>query len=183
MSDKTYFQYYYQNNREKKIAQAAEWQRENSEHRRGYMREYAKQNPDKFKRTDEQQAEYNKKRRERYAKDAEFRNSIKQKTKDWQSNNPEKRFAQRLKKYGITPECYHRMFDEQSGACAICKTTDPGDKASGRFFVDHCHTTGNVRGLLCNNCNFGIGQFRDNTSTLLAAIRYIEQASERQGSD
>ena len=58
----------------------------------------------------------------------------------------------------------------QDGRCAICGAV------SGRLFVDHCHTTGNVRGLLCVACNNALGQFRDSVSALRRAIDYLEQS-------
>ena len=73
-----------------------------------------------------------------------------------------------VKKYGITPEQYAQMFADQGGACAVCRK--PQDK---KLSVDHCHTTGAVRGLLCTNCNVGIGYFQDKPGLLEEAIRYL----------
>jgi len=56
-----------------------------------------------------------------------------------------------LQKYGLTSETYQQMLLKQEGKCAICK--DLLEKPC----IDHCHTTGKVRGLLCNNCNFALG--------------------------
>lgn len=75
--------------------------------------------------------------------------------------------------YGLTLEDFDRMLAAQGGACAICKTCVPG--GPGRFSVDHCHTTGRVRGLLCNNCNRGIGGLKDDANLLRAAIAYLEE--------
>lgn len=74
-----------------------------------------------------------------------------------------------VKRYGITTDDYTRMFEEQDGACAICKRP-PTDK---RLAIDHCHTTGKVRGLLCGPCNVSLGQFGDNPRTLLEAAKYL----------
>ena len=79
---------------------------------------------------------------------------------------------QLLKKYGLTFEDYKVLFDSQRGVCAICK--EP--QLVGRLCVDHCHTTGVVRGLLCFTCNFLIGQAKDNKTILEAAIRYLERS-------
>ena len=76
------------------------------------------------------------------------------------------------KTYGITLEQYDQMLTEQGGGCAICGTTEPKGK-NGRFHVDHCHTEGHIRGLLCHACNLGLGHFKDNVKTLAKAIEYL----------
>lgn len=76
--------------------------------------------------------------------------------------------------YGLTLEDFDRMLEMQGGACAICKTTTPGGRG-GRFHVDHCHKTGAVRGLLCCNCNRGIGALKDDVALLQRAVVYLEE--------
>jgi hypothetical protein len=71
------------------------------------------------------------------------------------------------KKYNITPKVYTDMVLIQGSCCAVCKTS------SLKLHVDHNHTTGKVRGLLCSNCNRGIGLLKDNTQILLNAAEYI----------
>jgi hypothetical protein len=72
--------------------------------------------------------------------------------------------------YGLTVEAYYAMLAAQGGVCAICGVDNPCKKRSTRdtaaqaFFVDHCHKTGKVRGLLCNHCNQAIGFLRDNAN-------------------
>lgn len=73
--------------------------------------------------------------------------------------------------WGMTPEDYHRMLSGQGGGCAICGTFDP--RGRGRFHVDHDHATGRIRGLLCNECNFGLGKFGDNPELLRRALAYL----------
>lgn len=73
------------------------------------------------------------------------------------------------KKYGITVEQYDEMVAAQDGRCAIC-----GD-APEQLYVDHCHSTGVVRGLLCHGCNSGIGFLRDHPEILTAAIGYLSR--------
>ena len=76
------------------------------------------------------------------------------------------------KKYGITPEDWDNMFATQGGGCAICK----GSCSTGRkLAVDHCHTTGAVRGLLCARCNQGLGYFEDDADRLDAATKYLRR--------
>lgn len=82
-----------------------------------------------------------------------------------------------LNQYGITAADYDRMLADQGGACAIC-----GALSGGRWetlAVDHCHTTGRVRGLLCTPCNQGIGLLRDSVERIHAAISYLEAARVR----
>jgi len=74
-------------------------------------------------------------------------------------------------RYGITLEDYNNMYEAQSGLCAICF------KSSGarRLSVDHNHTTGAVRGLLCHRCNTSLGLLNDDVNVLLSAIKYLGQ--------
>lgn len=99
---------------------------------------------------------------ERYHTDPEVRKSF------WARNL--------RRKFGITVEQYEEMLEAQEGGCAICGTTDCQAKTGkSRLAVDHDHDTGKVRGLLCNHCNAGLGAFRDNTTLLEKAIKYLEE--------
>jgi len=90
--------------------------------------------------------------------------------------NPERTKNNDLKRlYGITLNEYNQMLTEQNNQCAVCHTTDPGGK-HGKFMVDHCHTTGKVRGLLCKRCNIALGEVGDNISTLQKMIEYLAAA-------
>jgi predicted nucleic acid-binding Zn ribbon protein len=75
--------------------------------------------------------------------------------------------------YGITAEEYDALLAAQEGRCAICGSPDWPGKGN-RPHIDHDHETGRIRGLLCNNCNTGLGQFKDDPQRLRAAIRYLE---------
>lgn len=80
----------------------------------------------------------------------------------------------RLKReYGLTPEDYERMLEDQNGVCAICLKTDV--VTGRRLAVDHCHKTGVVRGLLCSQCNTAIGRFEDDTEVIERAIAYLNK--------
>jgi hypothetical protein len=76
-------------------------------------------------------------------------------------------------KYGITLDKYKTMLIAQNHSCAICKTKDPMGP-TGEFVVDHCHTSGKVRGLLCNHCNTGLGKLGDTVESLEKAISYLK---------
>ena len=76
-------------------------------------------------------------------------------------------------RFGITREQYDEILEAQGGVCAICKEVCNSGR---RLAVDHDHETGEVRGLLCGNCNTAIGKFHDNTDYLRAAIAYLENS-------
>lgn len=78
------------------------------------------------------------------------------------------------RQYGISLEDYDNMLAAQNGGCAICGTTTPSNRTMF-FAVDHCHTTGVVRGLLCTKCNRGLGLFNDDTARLRNAVGYLER--------
>lgn len=73
--------------------------------------------------------------------------------------------------YGISMDEYNDLFEKQKGCCAICKKHQTEIKK--RLHVDHCHTTGKVRGLLCFSCNNALGQLNDDIELLKAAITYL----------
>lgn len=81
------------------------------------------------------------------------------------------------RQYGLTTETYTSMFIEHDYKCAICGT--PNGPKFSKLVVDHCHTTGAVRGLLCRTCNAALGGFKDDITTLAKAIKYLEDANER----
>ena len=83
--------------------------------------------------------------------------------------NPERSRADNLRKYSLTPEGYVALVSAQGGRCAICRRPSGLD-------VDHDHTSGKVRGLLCGSCNRGIGLFKDDPERLSSAIAYLKGA-------
>jgi hypothetical protein len=74
--------------------------------------------------------------------------------------------------YGITLDQYHDLLVAQSNGCAICGRTQEPD--GRRLAIDHCHVSGNVRGILCNNCNNGLGSFGDSIEGMQKAIDYLK---------
>jgi hypothetical protein len=74
-------------------------------------------------------------------------------------------------KYGLTPEAYQALLDSQNGACAICLKTSNGKLP---LCVDHCHTTGTVRGILCHGCNRAIA-ILDKPDLLNIALSYLKR--------
>jgi hypothetical protein len=74
--------------------------------------------------------------------------------------------------YKIGNEDYERMLADQDGTCAACPAT-PDTQRHGRLHVDHDHVTGEVRGLLCHNCNTSIGLLNEDVARLSALITYL----------
>lgn len=108
--------------------------------------------------------------------DLEYRNKH---STDWKKENPQKVRQQQIKHvYNLSWEQYENMFKSQEGSCALCQTPlklhkgiEHGTEVA---VVDHCHTTGQVRGLLCKNCNTALGLFKDNKDVLKKAFKYLE---------
>lgn len=103
------------------------------------------------------------------------------KSKTWKQENKQaaqdsQRKSMRKLRYGLTEEAFSLRYTEQGGCCAICST--PLETTGKNTHIDHDHNTGKVRGLLCNNCNTGIGKFSEDTVTLQKAILYIERHKE-----
>lgn len=106
-----------------------------------------------------------------------------ERSKAWYKAHPEIRKEVQLnadmkKLYGITAGRYREMEEYQDALCAICFTDIPGGHGK-RLAVDHNHDTKQVRGLLCSNCNRGLGLFQDNPALLREAAEYLEAAEIR----
>lgn len=76
-------------------------------------------------------------------------------------------------RYGLDRQEVDAWFTVQKGKCMICDTAMDGSNKIKKPHIDHCHESGNVRGLLCHNCNTGLGHFKDNTTLLKKAIKYL----------
>jgi hypothetical protein len=93
---------------------------------------------------------------------------------DYYAKNPESyKNSYLMRTYGITLQDYNKMFEEQSGCCAICNTHQSEFKQS--LSVDHCHATGKVRALLCKFCNTALGMMKDDPELLIKAAGYINE--------
>ena len=128
-------------------------------------------------------------RRKEYNKIMMARPETKKRQAEWQKNNKEKvsarslkwyyankekvvlkRERQKLRGWGLTLDGYNKLSNKQNRVCAICKRLC----TSGRkLAVDHNHKTNKIRGLLCSNCNQGLGKFFDNKDLLKRAIIYL----------
>ena len=113
--------------------------------------------------------EINRRSRERWQNDAAYREKLLSRSREWNRNN---RLAAL---YGMTLADYERMLKRQGSVCAICK------RAGVPLCVDHCHTTGEIRGLLCHRCNLALGCSCDDPEILLAAAAYLRAGGVRVG--
>lgn len=140
-----------------------------------HQRKYRRNNPEITKRAKQNyydkvkdKPETKKKRNGRYAENIERERETARKSyarrKDKLTGYASKR---RWARYGLTVEEGQALIEKANGSCMIC------GKPHKSLNVDHCHETGKVRGMLCSNCNTGIGLFKDNTGLLQAAIDYL----------
>jgi len=135
------------------------------------MREYYQNNKDKFiKHSHASREEKNKQQRERYHNDPIYREKRKAEVRKTDKNT--KREHHLRYEFGISTSIYNDILAEQYGVCAICGAKY-SDKKNRRLHVDHDHVTDKVRGLLCSNCNTGLGNFKDNPELLQLAIDYL----------
>lgn len=130
--------------------------------------------------TPEYKAHKNEMRNLRYETDDKYRQKILETRREYNKRNPEIKLAQRLRSFGLTIENYKEMSRRQNGMCAICGA-EVGDSRGNRLYVDHNHKTGKVRGLLCSDCNLGIGKFHDDIELMKNAIRYLEETDGANG--
>lgn len=109
--------------------------------------------------------EYGKKQRELYPE------TVKAKALKWYHDNQSRAWEHRRKtKFGLAFGEFDRMLEVQNHQCLVCEIPfDDKDKPH----IDHDHETGIVRGLLCRQCNWGIGHFKDNPFILRRALAYI----------
>ena len=145
------------------------------EQRKKYMSNWRIKNANKVKNQSsswrETNKDYDKKRKQKWY--SENKMVLIKKHKEWRRNNKSKIITRHLQKtYGINLDQYNELLKKQNGCCAICQR--PSKELKKRLGIDHDHTTGKIRGLLCYECNYGLGYFKDNSSFLLRAIDYLD---------
>lgn len=147
---------------EKRAYQRA-WYAANREKARERARQDRIDNPDRY-------AGYQKKQAHRRA-------AYKRK---WRAKNPDaKRQENYLREYGLTLEQVGAMFESQGFRCAVCKDESIASDTKKRH-VDHCHTTGKVRSILCRRCNLTLGHAKDSPELLRKLADYLEHHSKTQ---
>lgn len=130
---------------------------------------YRRANPDKVR-------EINRRSRERAKEDPDRIVKLRDYQLRYREKNRETLVArERERKFGISHAEYAELHQKQGGVCAICKKPETATR-NGKvksLAVDHCHTTGRIRGLLCADCNTGIGKLKEDENIFLAAIQYL----------
>ena len=154
-----YSKAYYEKNKEAR----KDYYKKNKGARRAYDKDY-------YKKNKEAKSAYDKAYRE------ENKEALEARRKAYYEKNKEARRAYNkalslLKKYGITLVEKKKMMNEQGNKCKIC-LQEFNDKVVS--CVDNCHSTEKIRGLLCRNCNAGLGFFKDDTKILIKAIEYLK---------
>jgi hypothetical protein len=100
--------------------------------------------------------------------------------KNFYEKNPMWRKERHLqRKYGLGLLDFNDILTLQGNCCAVCKSLTPGRKTrtgkDGEWVVDHCHSSGKIRGIICHPCNVALGMVDDNTETLRALVDYLEK--------
>lgn len=119
--------------------------------KKNYWKEWVAKNPDKYKAT-----------AAKYRQTDKYKNTMR--------NSRYKRI------FGITLEDYNLMLENQNYVCSICKCPETSKHKNGKIkelAVDHCHSTGQIRGLLCDRCNHLLGLAKDSKILLTSAIKYL----------
>lgn len=92
------------------------------------------------------------------------------------TKNPVRARSRNLARYGLTIIGYDELVRSQNGLCMICRKV-PTMGRGKKLYVDHCHKTGKVRGLLCNRCNSAIGLFDEDAARMRWASNYVLEAA------
>lgn len=110
--------------------------------------------------------------KKRYAADPQAQH---ERVQRWRDENPSKSKVMWVRRKGIpiTVGEYEQMIDDQDGRCAICSSPPKDARGLRTPSVDHDHNTMAVRGLLCRNCNVGLGLLGDDLDSLLRAVEYL----------
>lgn len=99
---------------------------------------------------------------------------VSRRKKEFRRKHPEHHAELNRKwKYGLSPEQHKLLLTQQNGLCAACKGPPTGHY--GVLVVDHCHESGTVRGLLCNDCNVALGRVKDDAQRLEALAHYVRK--------
>lgn len=150
---------------------------EQKAHKKAQAKEYYQENKEQIKLKVKRYKEENSEQVKAYEKTRNQNLTRKEKSKarSKKESNVSHRRKRALELYNLTPDDYNQMFEAQEGKCLICGTHQSDLKK--KLFVDHCHTTGKVRGLLCHKCNSGIGYLNDDLLLVTRAMEYLQEAA------
>lgn len=132
---------------------SGEWNSKNKEHRASYVKNWHTSNVEKVR-----------KHKRKYEENRT--------TKQIEERKNYLYWRHIRKAYGLTPETFKELLDKQNGVCALCKK--PGRIGrNGKFYVDHCHDTGRVRGLVCRPCNTSLDILGDTVEKMEIIMAYL----------
>ncbi|MEW6626562.1 MAG: endonuclease VII domain-containing protein [Pseudomonadota bacterium] len=160
-------------NREAAKAKTAQWREENPGRNAQNAKRWRDANPEKAAAAQKAWRDANREKVRQKQREWRERTGYNQKRKERGEST-----KQQLRLYGLTVEDYGRLLRTQGGVCAICASPEPGMKRASRLYVDHCHDTGRVRGLLCRACNTMLGCVQDKPELLRAGASYLERADD-----
>ena len=151
--------------REAKREANRRWKEKNPEANREANRRWKEKNPEAIRKANLDWCEKNQEARRETNRNAMRR---------WREKYPGRQTYQR---YRITPEEFQALLEAQEHHCAICGSVNRAQDGGKlrQLNVDHDHTTGLIRGLLCHHCNLGIGHLNDDSELLRKAIAYLEK--------
>lgn len=174
---KEYHKTYKQKYSSKKNENHKRWIKKNPNKAKEYSKKYRESHIEQCKERRKQYYQKNKEKYQQYQKNRYQENpeKIKEQRKQYYKNNVQKtKNSNLLLNYGITIEEYNSIFIKQKGKCAICGRQRSEFKKD--FAVDHDHKTKKIRGLLCNNCNRGIGFLKDCVEIVFKAYKYLQKS-------
>lgn len=123
------------------------------------------------KRYNDRTVEIRKERKKRYLSNPDNLEKSRAYAREYSKKHPQIQRERLFKQYGITAQQYNDFLKSQNYGCAICGKEKNGKKRN--FVIDHNHTTGIVRGLLCTQCNAGLGNYKDSPDLLQKAMNYL----------
>jgi hypothetical protein len=164
---KKYNEQYRAENKEKIKAKEKQYRIKHKTKKKNYMAQYRAENKDKISEQKKQWDIDNMENSKQY-----YVNNKEKYKQRYVNNKDEQKERFFKRKYGLTLEQYTEIYNKQYGKCAICGKHQT--KLKQALCVDHDHITNIVRGLLCSNCNTGIGMLEDNVQLLTNAIDYLK---------
>ena len=97
----------------------------------------------------------------------------------WVAVDRVKKVRSKQRRVSITKDHYDVLLSLQDGKCRICGVESGSNNRGDKLAVDHCHSSGKIRGLLCHKCNTALGLFKDSQASLQAALAYLREAEAR----